>query len=156
MRGFCGIGIENGKTVHNLGTLWRSADILGASFVFTVGRRYRRQPSDTLKSWRHMPLYHYETLADFYAHLPYDCRLIGLELDERATAIGAFRHPERCIYLLGAEDNGLSREARDRCHSLLQLPGDRSLNVASAGTVVLYDRIAKRLASPVLTAEGGR
>lgn len=28
-------------------------------------------------------------------------------------------------------------------HSLVKLPGERSMNVAAAGTVVLYDRHAK-------------
>ena|SRR5271166_6125140 len=141
--GFIGIGIENGKTVPNLGTLWRSAEILGASFIFTAGRRYKKQSSDTLKSWRRLPLYDYANFDDLYAHLPYDCQLVGVELDPRAVPIASFVHPKRCVYLLGAEDNGLTREARDRCHKLLQLPGETSLNVASCGTVVLYDRIAK-------------
>lgn len=141
--GFVGIGIENGKTIPNLGTLWRSAEILGASFIFTAGRRYRKQSSDVLKSWRRLPLYDYRDFADLYEHLPYDCQLVGVELDERAVALSAFSHPKRCIYLLGAEDNGLTREARERCHKLVQLPGEHSLNVASCGTVVLYDRIAK-------------
>ena len=42
MCGYCGIGIENGKAEVNLGTLWRSAHIFGAVFLFTVGRRYRQ------------------------------------------------------------------------------------------------------------------
>lgn len=141
--GFVGIGIENGKTIPNLGTLWRSAEILGASFIFTAGRRYRKQSSDTLKSWRRLPLFDYRDFADLYEHLPYDCQLVGVELDERAVSLASFDHPKRCIYLLGAEDNGLTREARDRCHRLVQLPGAHSLNVAACGTVVLYDRVTK-------------
>jgi tRNA G18 (ribose-2'-O)-methylase SpoU len=150
--GFVGIGIENGKTIPNLGTLWRSAEILGASFIFTAGRRYRKQSSDVLKSWRRLPLYDYRDFADLYEHLPYDCQLVGVELDPRATPLGSFVHPKRCVYLLGAEDNGLTREARERCHKLVQLPGEFSLNVAACGTVVLYDRIAKgERAAPVAT-----
>ena len=34
---FFGIGIQNGKTPENLGVLWRSAQNLGASFIFTIG-----------------------------------------------------------------------------------------------------------------------
>jgi len=140
---FVGIGIEHGKTVANLGTLWRSAEILGASFIFTIGHRYRKQTSDTLQSWRRLPLYTYANFADFYKYLPYSCMLVGVEMDDRATALEAFKHPDRCVYLLGAEDNGLTREARDRCHKLVRLPGACSLNVAACGTVVLYDRLAK-------------
>ena len=43
---------------------------------------------------------------EFYKSLPYDCKLIGIELDDRSEPIKDFKHPERCIYLLGAEDNG--------------------------------------------------
>ena len=34
---FFGIGIQNGKTPENLGVLWRTAQNLGASFIFTIG-----------------------------------------------------------------------------------------------------------------------
>ena len=33
---FFGIGIQNGKTPENLGVLWRSAQNLGASYIFTI------------------------------------------------------------------------------------------------------------------------
>jgi len=152
--GFVGIGIENGKTIPNLGTLWRSAEILGASFIFTAGRRYRKQSSDTLKSWCRLPLYDYRDFSDLYEHLPYNCQLVGIELDPRATTLASFVHPKLCVYLLGAEDNGLTREARERCHKLVQLPGEHSLNVAACGTVVLYDRVAKGAPmAPAVTQE---
>lgn len=142
-RGYYGIGICNGKTEVNIGTLWRSAAIFGASFIFTIGKRYKKQSSDTMKAWRHIPLYNYETFDEFYKAMPYDCRLIGVELDERAHAINNFIHPERCVYLLGAEDLGLSREALRHCHTIIQLQGDYCLNVAVAGSIVMYDRLIK-------------
>ena len=142
-RGYFGIGIERSKTPINVGTLWRSAGILGASFIYTIGRRYPKQASDTIKSWRHIPYWNFETLDDLYEHLPYDCQLVGVELDERAKPLARFRHPERACYLLGAEDHGLTNEAMERCHSLVVLPGDYSLNVATAGSIVLYDRVTK-------------
>ena len=143
MRGYFGIGIENTKNVLNVGTLWRSANIMGASFIFTVGRRYKRQSSDTLETWRHIPLYAYETLEEFYSAMPYDCMLVGVELDGRAKPIREYIHPQRAVYLLGAEDNGLSEKAIKRCHQLVVLPGERSLNVAVAGSIVMFDRTIK-------------
>lgn len=41
-QGFFGIGIQNGKTPENLGALWRSAQNLGASYIFTNGNRYQK------------------------------------------------------------------------------------------------------------------
>lgn len=142
-RGYFGIGILNPKTEENIGTLWRSAFIMGASFIFTIGKRYKKQASDTPQSWKHIPLYNYETFEEFYKTMPYDCRLVGIELDEKSIQIENYEHHERCIYLLGAEDNGLSKEAIDKCHELVILPGDICLNVSVAGSIVLYDRILK-------------
>jgi tRNA G18 (ribose-2'-O)-methylase SpoU len=143
-RGFFGIGIFNTKTVQNIGTLWRSASIMGASFIFTIGKRYSKQASDTMQSYRHIPLYNYETFEDFYKALPYDTQLIGIELDDKSVPIQDFKHPERCIYLLGAEDNGLSKEAISKCHKLIQLPGDYCMNVSVAGSIAMYDRSIKQ------------
>ena len=141
-RGFFGIGIFHPKTEMNVGTLWRSAHLYGAAFIFTVGQRYKKQPTDTSKAWRHVPLVNYASLDDLVEHLPHATELIGVELDERAKPLHEFRHPETAVYLLGAEDHGLSREAIERCHRLVQVPtiGANSLNVATAGSIVLYDR----------------
>lgn len=139
-RGFFGIGIENTKTVQNIGTLWRSASILGASFIFTIGERYKKQSSDTMASWKHIPLFNYQNFDDFYRAIPFSCQLIGVELDKNSIPIKDFKHPERCIYLLGAEDIGLSKKAIEKCHTLIQLPGEYCMNVAVAGSIVMYDR----------------
>lgn len=143
MRGYFGIGIEHTKTEQNIGTLFRSAMILGADFIFTIGRRYKQQSTDTVKSFRNMLLYHYQDFDDFYSHMPYDCRLIGIELDSKARQLRNFIHPERCIYLLGAEDHGLTKNALNKCYSLIQIPGEISLNVSVAGSIVMYDRLSK-------------
>jgi tRNA G18 (ribose-2'-O)-methylase SpoU len=147
MRGYFGIGIENGKTVHNIGTLWRSAHNLGASFIFVVGKRYSREVSDTTKAWRSIPLFQYKSFEEFYANLPHDCILVGVEYPhDKAVPLTSFKHPERCAYLLGAEDNGLTKLAKERCHQFVMIPGSRlnqSLNVAVAGSIIMYDRTSK-------------
>lgn len=144
-RGYFGIGIENAKIEHNVGTLWRSAYAMGASFIFTVGRRMRQQSSDTTRAWRHIPYYRYDTLDDLYATLPCDAQLVGVEFPhDGARELSRFTHPDRCVYLLGAEDTGLSQRAINRCHHIVYIEGDVCLNVAAAGSVIMYDRKAKR------------
>lgn len=142
-RGHFGIGVVRGKAAVNVGTLWRSAGILGAAYIFTVGERYPKQASDTIKAWRHIPLLKYADMDDLREHLPYDTRLIGIEMDERAKPLADFSHPERACYLLGAEDQGLTGAEMGACESLVRLPGDYSLNVAVAGSIVVYDRVTK-------------
>lgn len=141
--GYCGIGILYHKRSYNLGTLWRSAYILGASFIFTVGTKYKKQTSDVLKTWSRIPLFHYDDFESFRNNLPYDCRLIAVELSDKATPLKEFTHPKRAIYLLGAEDNGLPPKVLEQCHEIIQLPGNFSLNVAVTGSIVLNDRVSK-------------
>lgn len=150
MRGYYGIGIENTKSKFNIGTLWRSAFIYGASFIFTIGRRYEKQPTDTLCAWRHLPLYHYESRDDFFkAAIPHSCMLIGVEMDKRAKPLAEFCHPQRALYVLGSEDDGLSEKMMARCHQLIVLPGEYSVNVAVAGSIVMYDRAVKAEAAVI-------
>ena len=147
-KGYFGIGIINPKTEMNVGSLWRSANILGASFIFIIGKRIKNQASDTLKTYESIPMYYYDNFEDFYKSIPYDCRLVGVELDEKSVKIENYQHPCRCIYLLGAEDNGISPVARNQCHQLIQLPKG-NYNVANAGTIVMYDRYLKSVMSVV-------
>lgn len=110
-QGFFGIGIQNGKTPENLGVLWRSAQNMGASYIFTIGNRYAKQACDTHKAVGAMPYFHYKTFEDFYSNLPKGAMLVGVELTEDAEPLETFNHPRRCVYLLGAEDHGLSNQA---------------------------------------------
>ena len=143
-RGYYGIAILHSKHEENIGTLLRSGFCLGAKFITIIGKKYKKQASDTVKTWRHIPLHYYSDFEDFFNHgIPYSCELVGVELCEKATSLIDFEHKERVVYLLGSEDNGLPPYAIERCHQLVQLPGLRCLNVAVTGSIVLYDRIAK-------------
>lgn len=141
--GFFGIGITHVKNATNIGSLWRTAHLLRADFVFTIGRRYKDQASDTTKATRHIPCWHFDSLAALLSYAPKDAPLVGVELDSRAESVTGFRHPRSAIYLLGAEDHGLTNEERERCHKLIVLPGERSMNVAVAGSIVMFDRWQK-------------
>lgn len=143
-RGYFGIGVLNPKVEENIGTLWRHARLYGAEFIFTIGRRYKKQASDTSATSRHIPLYHYKDFEDFESHLPLDCKLICVELEDDSVSLPDFRHPERAVYLLGAEDHGIPREITiDR--PIIQIPAvePQSMNVSVSGTLVMYDRFTK-------------
>lgn len=146
-RGYWGIGVYHPKKEHNFGTILRNAYAFGASFVYTIGPRFRRQAADTARAWRHVPVFRYETVDDLVSHLPYGCSLVGVELLEEAVYLPRFSHPERVCYLLGAEDYGLPREVISRCEHTIRIPGAAyCLNLATAATIIMYDRISKRSA----------
>ncbi len=142
-RGYFGIGIFHTKTEANVGTLWRSAYSFGADFIFTIGRRYRKQASDTVNAARHVPCYHYEDMDDFLRHRPYNCPLVGIEQCEGSVRIENFCHPERAIYLLGSEDGGLSAECIRRSQYLVEIDTAQCINVATAGSILMFDRQQK-------------
>lgn len=141
--GYYAIGIFRGKTTHNLGTLWRSAFIMGAKYIFTVENKYKKQASDVVRAWSRIPLFHYKDIDDLFSNIPYDCRIVGIEIDDRAEWLHEFEHPKRAIYLLGAEDSGLPEAVKERCHFIVKLPGNSSLNVGVTGGIVMHDRISK-------------
>ena len=142
-RGFFGIGVLNLQNDTNYGTLFRSAYAFGADFMFLIGERFKKQPSDCLRSERHIPLFQYTDFPDFRRHLPFDCHLVSVEIDDDACNIGGFSHPQRAAYLLGPENGSLPTEALRESYATIRIPTKHCLNVAVAGSIVLYDRVTK-------------
>lgn len=142
-RGYFGIGIYHPKTTENIGTLWRSAHNFGADFIFTIGKRYQKQASDTTKAPRHIPLYEYLSFADFKRHIPSGCQIVCIEQTEDAKNLVDVSHPESAIYLLGAEDYGIPEKLMRGLQKVF-IDTPMCLNVAVAGSIVMFDRQAKK------------
>jgi tRNA G18 (ribose-2'-O)-methylase SpoU len=142
--GYFGIGVYQVKRRENVGMLWRSAYQLGAAFLFTTGTRYKPQSDDVFKSWLHVPLFRYDTFDQMIESAAYSCLVVGVEMG--GESLPDFVHPERAVYILGAEDGGLPNEIAARCHRVVSIPSVRvaSYNVAVAGTLVMYDRMTKQ------------
>lgn len=143
-----GIGIVRGKVASNHGTLWRSALQLGASYTFTLGRRYDKKSegaADVFKSHRQMPCFGYESVAAFAASAPVDAQWVAVE--HGGAPLAHFRHPKRAVYILGSEDAGLPPALVARAHHHVSIPVTQgrpaSLNVAAAGAIVMWDRMLK-------------
>lgn len=140
-RGYFGIGVERASKPMNLGNLFRTAHAFGASFVFTIAAHHtvRRARSDTSITPRHVPYYSFADAESMT--LPERCDVVGIELVEEAGVLPSFRHPRNAAYVLGPERGELSRALRDRCDHLVRIPTAFSLNLATAGAIVLYDRL---------------
>lgn len=147
MRGYFAIGIEKVSKPGNVGNLIRTAHGFGAAFAFTVAANYTRAKpseldalfSDTARSSDAAPFYAFDRIGDLV--LPAGCRLVGVELSDDAVDLPSFRHPPRAAYILGGERLGLSPQTLERCHHVIKIPTRFSLNVATAGAVVMYDRM---------------
>lgn len=145
MSGYFEIGIYNTKTEANVGTLWRSAYQLGAIGIFTIGKRYKHESSDTGKAWRQIPLRHYLTIDEMLENRPSESLIVGIEMG--GISLVDFKHPKQVIYLLGAEDHGLPENVIKKCNSIISIDSIRtnSFNVAVAGSIVMWDRFNKQI-----------
>lgn len=139
-KNFYGLALYNPKTAKNVGSLIRTSHILGVSNIFIIGSRYKVQASDTTNATRTaIPTMHFDRFEEFTKYR-LACPLVGVELTPHATLLQDFKHPRSCIYILGAEDNGLPVKILNECQHVIKLSGEMSMNVAVASSIVLYDR----------------
>jgi tRNA G18 (ribose-2'-O)-methylase SpoU len=143
MRGYFGIGMEGISKPMNLGALLRTAHAFGASFVFTIGASFDRRRvkhADTSDTVSNLPFHEFADVESLL--LPRGCRLVGIEIRDDAIELPSFRHPRQAAYVLGAERSGLSPALLEMCDFVVKIPTRFSINVALAGALVMYDRMA--------------
>jgi tRNA G18 (ribose-2'-O)-methylase SpoU len=140
-RGYFAIGVEGISKAVNLGNLLRSGHAFGASFAFTIGADAKalQTQADTSKASTHLPVYHWRSQAEL--ELPKGCSLVGVEILDAAQDLPSFPHPLRAAYVLGPERGALSPDLAARCQHRVRIPAAFSLNVATAGAIVMYDRL---------------
>lgn len=145
-RGFFGVAVYAPKHYENVGTLFRSCRAMGVSIIFQIGRRYKLQKSDTGKAFRSIPFLEVEDWQSFLKIKPRETALVGCELTNRSHSLVNFVHPERAIYVLGAEDFGLQENILRDCSYVVKIPSltVESLNVSVAGSIIIWDRQSKK------------
>ncbi len=87
----------------------------------------------------HVPYYQWSDLSEMV--LPGGCELVGIELTEGARDLPGFRHPLRAAYVIGAERGSLTPAMIERCDHIVKIPTAFCINVATAGAIVMYDRV---------------
>lgn len=148
MRGYFAIGVERASKAGNIGNLIRTAHAFGAAFAFAIACRLPGRErmdalhADTARTPKALPFYDWARIEDM--RLPEGCRLVGIELHDEAVALPSFQHPLNAAYLLGGERFGLSEAALARCDHVVRIPTSFSLNLATAGAIVMYDRMIAR------------
>ncbi len=142
LRGYFAIGAEGLSKPGNFGNLMRTAHAFGACFFFTIDAdaAIKRSPvSDTSRSVDHLPYYAWPDVASMA--LPKDCQIVGVELSDEAIDLPSFSHPKRAAYVLGPERGSLSEAMLSRADHVIRIPSAFCINVATAGAIVMYDRI---------------
>ncbi len=131
---------------QNIGTLLRTADLVGAHGVVLPDRRSAEITPAVVNASagavEHLRIAQVTNLVQTIATLKeQNIWAVGLEDDERAQPFDRIDLAMPIALVVGAEGPGLARLVRDRCDLLIKLPmagNVASLNAATAGSIALY------------------
>lgn len=149
--------------VDNLGALARNAAAFGADALLLSPRCadpfYRKAVRTSAGAVLSLPIVRAKDWPDeLLALRDRGFSLTGAVLDDRAVSLASFNPPSKVAILFGSEGPGLDETTRRLCDSLVTIPMAPaptvdSLNVATAGAVVLYHvtQIAGRAAAQTAT-----
>ena len=142
--------LDNIRSTHNVGSIFRTADAAGISKIYLVGTtpnpidRFGREQSDIAKtalgaektiSWEHA-----ETSLEVLNKYP-EYFKVALEQSEDSTDYKIVEPKEKNIIILGPEVTGLPKDILDVCDAIAEIPmvGEKeSLNVSVATGVFLF------------------
>lgn len=131
---------------HNVGSLVRTAHATAASELLLVGEReWNVEAARTAELYtRVLHLADESALLDHLLEQHFN--LVAIELAAGAVNLFEAEYPERPCFLLGAELGGVPQTLLDAAATVVQIPQwglVPSLNVAVAGSIVIYDYLAK-------------
>jgi len=144
---------------HNVGSLVRTAHAVAATEVILVGSWVwnveAARTAELYTNIRHFP----PDPGVFLDHLAAGgWNLVAVELGPRAVSLFEARYPDRPCFLLGAELGGVPSELLDAASTIVQIPQwglVPSLNLAVAGSIVVYDHLGKLHREGRLDRPGG-
>jgi tRNA(Leu) C34 or U34 (ribose-2'-O)-methylase TrmL len=140
-RGYFAVGLCRPKCGENIGSALRACYAFGAAMLAVQWRNGVRYSTDTMSAWRHLPVLRVD---DLKATIPYDCIPVAIEITDKSKPLETFNHPERAFYVFGPEDGSIPPGVLEWCPQRIVIPTRYCLNLATAVSVVLYDRVAKR------------
>jgi 23S rRNA (guanosine2251-2'-O)-methyltransferase len=137
---------------QNLGTLLRTAEIVGIHGVIIPGRRAAEITPSVVNASsgavEHLHIAVVTNLAQSIEKLQkHGVWVVGIEDDEKAQYYDQADLNMPLAVVLGSEGAGMARLTRERCDFMVKLPMHgqiQSLNVAVAGSVVLYHALHTR------------
>jgi tRNA G18 (ribose-2'-O)-methylase SpoU len=133
---------------HNVGTLVRTAHAVAASEVILLGEReWNVEAARTAELYTDIVQLPAEPAALLSHVAAREWSLVAVELADGATGLFDAEYPERPCFLLGAELGGVPAELLDAAELIVQIPQwglVPCLNLAVAGSVVIYDHLAKQ------------
>ena len=128
----------------NIGSVIRSNNAFLGKEVYVVGRR-RYDKRGTAGTYHYEHVYHSDTLdevVDYLHSLGYTIYAVDNIMEHNPVNLFDEPLPKKSAFVFGEEGNGLSKKEIELCDKMIYIGmygSVRSLNVASAATVVEYE-----------------
>ncbi len=144
--------LHNVRSTHNVGSVFRTADGVGATKMYLSGYtprpldRFERPQKDIAKTALgaelSVPWEYFVSPVQLIEGLKKEgWQIIGVEQDDRAMDYRRHRLVAHTLFIFGNEVRGISRDLRTRCDVLIEIPmrgKKESLNVSVAAGIVLF------------------
>lgn len=144
--------LDNIRSVHNAGSIFRTADGFGVSEIFLCGTtptpfdRFGRERSDfskvSLGAEKTIPWKFFETTEDAIQEAKEKkFHIVALEQSSRSIPLHTFKTSKSVALILGAEVVGISETILDLCDEVIEIPMSgtkESFNVSVAGGIAMY------------------
>lgn len=144
--------LDNIRSVHNVGAIFRTADAVGISKIYLCGTtptpidRFGRKRSDlhksALGSEEYLEWEYVESTLDLVKKLKEDgLKIIALEQDDKSVDYKEVKVCENTAIIIGTEVTGIEKEILDLCDTIAEIPMEgkkESLNVSVATGVFLF------------------
>ena len=136
---------HNIRSLHNVGAIFRSADVFGVQRVYLTG--YTGQPprkeisKTALGSQLRVPWEQSEDIDGLISKLKASHQLVALEYTKDSVAINDLKAQKPIALLLGSEVEGVDKELLKQMDDVVHIPmiGTKSsLNVSVATGIALF------------------
>jgi len=144
--------LNNIRSVHNVGSIFRTADAAGIEKIYLVG--YTPTPLDrfgtprkdftkvSLGAEHTVPWVHVKTFASAVKQIKKQGYTIAaVEQDKHSISLFAYKPPKKLALVLGNEVQGLPKTALAQCDKILEIPmrgKKESLNVSVTAGIALF------------------
>jgi tRNA(Leu) C34 or U34 (ribose-2'-O)-methylase TrmL len=143
------IVLINPRFAHNVGMVVRLASCYGLDQVWYTGDRVRLEVErrgklpreERMKGYREVEIVSYERPLECF---PADAVPVAVEIRPNSERLHSFEHPENAVYVFGPEDGSIPDPILRVCHRFLVIPTRHCLNLATAVSTILWDRVLKR------------
>jgi tRNA G18 (ribose-2'-O)-methylase SpoU len=130
---------------ENIGNLIRLADNVGADNVLIIGDNFQLRKSSISKtaglSFKNVSL-SFISPEEFFEKFNPEYQFVAIETSEDSENLFSVRLPDKIVFLLGNERNGLPVEILQKCHLKVHIPMTgkcKSMNVSHALAVALFE-----------------